>query len=141
MDEEASHSESSTPFRFIYFPGQIREVVFLALDSVVICKSRANSGSPVGASVQMTENRFPGTVSFCRPTNFLPHPELSFRLGLSSSCHPSRHRLIKSSRPPHKRRGVFFFCFFFERWILARQLGKKSRQGFCSVSRRVSVYI
>lgn len=29
VDEEASHSESSAPFGFIYFQGQIRGVVFL----------------------------------------------------------------------------------------------------------------
>lgn len=71
-----------------------------------------------------------GTVSFCRPTNLLPHPELSFRLGLSSSCHPSRHRLIKPSRPPHKRRGGFLF--FLKGGYMQDSWAKKADRAFAA---------
>lgn len=50
--------------------GQVKGVVFLALDTVVICKTPFNSESPVDASVQITVAALWNTLLH-RPTNLL----------------------------------------------------------------------
>lgn len=116
VDEETSYSENSEQFGFICFPGQMRGVVFLPLDSVVICKSQSNSGSPVGAWVQMTEDRVPSPLwnSFLlQASKPSPSPQVVFLsrsvLFLSSFKAQADKTITPSSPKTIERKGFFFF--------------------------------
>ena len=87
MEKSSTQNSVQSP-RFMLLPGQVRGVVFLALETVVIWKCRSNSERPAQASVQMTDysptvEQFPHTGQ----QTFSP----------SSSCLP-RHGLMKPSQ-------------------------------------------